>query len=678
MGFLDYTWIREGYAFMSPANFAVDNNTAIYTQEIERMISLPVLTVQESFNLYEGGHHHEFTENATSSNEGVFNAIYNDAVRASLFYEYEDKYKIPKQEGSDYFVFANTTKQSAVDLCFLPGQSRFMIAKRYKGDSDLDLTPVWRSNMEVLNSWDPRPRSQEPYIVPKDSRVFIFHNKNTNAKYSGTVFKESFGFGMVDIINSIPTLKMFAIYGVEEVDIIHDRFDTFFGKLEYVPQTPYYIVSKKAVDYNPDDGSNIYNNGGMSQPTPANPRYDDDGNIIGWNPQLPGSTNPDFGELGRDDAGPEHAGSDILRSGMFRMYAMDVTQVYRFGSKLWSANILDTIVKYFDDPLKVVMGLMEFPFGVPHSPDVEITFSWIPAWANPLNITGGPLNKEYIEIDFGSIDVPRYSGTFYDYQPYTSAQLYIPYVGFVPLKFSEIVDAKLSLQYVISLTSGAGVANVISSKIGVIGTYNCTVGRMLPLSSRDLSSLYLAIAKAAVIGVATAGAGVAAGAASAGAVSASGAAEGAFSTALNLESVGLQESAGRMLNQAVYSEGVASNLSSQASKYSGIAKHGIKNFASSAINAVANANAPIQRSGSFDALSGRCAKQEAFLLISIPHQNVPSNYNGLIGYPSNVGGLLTDFSGYFEPRSIQIQAKGATSDEIAELEEIIYGGIYIG
>lgn len=682
---LDKTWYRIGTAFMSPANWVTDSETTIYTQHIVKQIGLPVLQVDYDF--IDDNYLHNYTisgEELTGNELELWNAIYNQAVSSFLFSRYADDYPVPEIGSSgktNKYLFVNTTKASAAELFYLPGQSRLHWTVELNTRNMYINSRANPNEDGGLEHWT-SGKIQSTFNIDERSRLFIVRNHKTNAKYSGTVFKESFGLGQV--LKRFENSYYFSIigfYGSEVVDILKDGYDVFFGRIEYNKGVPFNIVTgEKPSNYNPDDGSNIYIEGGITKPTPTNPSYDKDGNKTGDIPQLPGSTNPDFGQLGKGDANTEHSTVDSTKAGLFRCYAMTLAQVQNFGSKLWSAGILDTLAKYFDDPLKVVMGLIEFPFNISATQvgaSKEITFSWIPAWANPLNVTGSPLLSEYANIKFGSINVPRYSGTFYDYQPYTTAQLYLPYVGFVPLKYSEIVDGTLSVEYTVSLTAGGAVANVISSKIGVIGTYNCTVGRMLPLSSRDLSSLYLAIAKAAIIGVATAGAGIAAGAAAGSATSAAGLSSAYLDAAVGAESVGAPISADSLLNKAIGYEAKAGIESARAERFSSIAKRGTKAFGSSAINAVANANAPIQRSGSLDAITGRCAKQKPFLLISIPHQNVPSFYNGLIGYPSNIGGQLGDFSGYFEPRSIQIQAPGATSDEIAELEEIIYGGIYI-
>lgn len=524
-------------------------------------------------------------------------------------------------------------------------------------------------------------------------RVFLYLNNHVNIKNPQIPIKTAVQVVFTGGYNNRIFFRINALYPYTDEPIISTIFpitssnadiltDRLFPALEYQKRSPVIINTGKPAGGKVivvTDGSNVYDKGGETESTPTEPKYDDSGNKVGDTPVLPGSNQPGFGQLGNGEAGTENSNIDSTAAGLFRSYAMTLSQVNNFGSKLWSKGILDSLVKFFDDPLKVVLGLIEYPFPITaHGADKEITFSWIPEWANPLNVTGAPLNGEYVTISFGSLQIPRYSGTFYDFQPYTTAQVYIPYVGFVPVKYSEIVGSTLTLEYTVSLTSGVAIANLVSGKIGVIGSYNCTVGRMLPLSSNNFGALYMAVIKAAVIGIATAGLGLAAGAALGTASTMAGMSEASLGNAVTLESMGATSTANLVLDQAINQEALAMQAGTRGAQLGSMAKRGRQAFGASAINAVANANAPIQRSGSLDAISGRCAKQKAFVLISIPHQNAPALYNGLIGYPSNIGGTLGQFSGYFEARSIQIQAEGATAVEISELEDILRGGIYIG
>ena len=97
---------------------------------------------------------------------------------------------------------------------------------------------------------------------------------------------------------------------------------------------------------------------------------------------------------------------------------------------------------------------------------------------------------------------------------------------------------------------------------------------------------------------------------------------------------------------------------------------------SSAIGLVTSANQPIPRNGTIGAVSGRTSTQEAFIAISLPHQNIPSN-QGMLGYPTNLPGPLEKYQGYTVVRDIHIKSSKATYNELIDIERIVTGGIVI-
>ena len=410
-----------------------------------------------------------------------------------------------------------------------------------------------------------------------------------------------------------------------------------------------------------------YTSGGTTQPTV---------------PSQPGGS-PGSWELGGDKIDTIPSTLQTLDTGLFRTYSMTLEQVQHFGEAIWDAGVLESIIKHYDNPTDLILSLTEIPVTPAHGEDEEITFKWIPEWLNVLDVTGAPVTNQYIQVDFGTINVKRYSGTFYDFQPYTTAHLYLPYVGFVPIKASEIMGGTIQVTYTIDAVYGVGICNVISSTYGCIGTYNCSVGRQLPLQSREATDLYVTLLKSGIV-LASAGVSAAAGA---GASAAGKAANTALDKGLASEAFWqdkVPDISNTMqdfyLDQAVRHENTAANLNNIAARAlpAGQTAVGIVGAVDNALSAVESANANIQRSGSFDSFVGRLSSQRAYLILSIPRQNYPGNYyDQTIGFPSNIQGNLGSFYGYLECRSVSVMAKGATGAELEEMKNILSGGIVI-
>lgn len=400
-------------------------------------------------------------------------------------------------------------------------------------------------------------------------------------------------------------------------------------------------------------------------------------------PSNPGNS-PGTWQTGGATIDTTPSSSNILNSGLIRAYAMSDEQVKHFASELWSDNILDQLAKWLDNPMDVVLSLTQFPFEIYRfsGSDVVIKFNWLNNWDTNSRVLGAPLNRQYSTLDFGTITVPRYSGTFYDFQPYTQAHCYIPYVGFVPIKASEVVGSTLRLTYTVDCIFGNAVANLISGKYGCIGTYNCTVGVQVPLTSRNMMQLYTGILKAAVT-VATAGVGAGLGAAETSlASSASSQILQASNAVSDFAAIGAPEVGATAANAHLKIAQMYSNESASVGAARGRILSGGQsavnyiNSAQSALNGVISSNAPIQRSGSFDALSGRLSSQNGYLVLSIPHQNYPGiNYDTTIGFPSNIQGNVGNFYGYTKFRSVEVKCSRATISEIEEIQNILQGGI---
>lgn len=396
-------------------------------------------------------------------------------------------------------------------------------------------------------------------------------------------------------------------------------------------------------------------------------------------PYMPGgetvpSTGPTDGawDLPEDEIAPSGTIFSDLDAQLYRPYAMTAAQVASFSNQLWNTSILDVISRYFEKPTDVVIALMSYPFEVQSTETAsQIAFNWISDWSS-VYVTGHTITDELQTLDFGYIDIDRYSGTFYDYQPYSSVQLYLPYIGFVPLKMNEILGRRVYLKYIVDVITGDFSAIIETSwpdqshedetTIPVIATYQGNLAKALPLSQQDMFSIYKTGGEIAITGAIAATAGI-------GAFSAAAEAKEAAVTAKTYEEIG-SNLASTMAEQR-------SSIAAQQSRTMlRTAKRAAAATGINAMYAVGHANSPIIRNGNLDGIAGRTSMQEAFVIISVPDQNIPGN-QGILGYPTNLPGPLENYAGYTEVRDIRIKSATATESELAEIEEIVRGGIII-
>lgn len=111
-----------------------------------------------------------------------------------------------------------------------------------------------------------------------------------------------------------------------------------------------------------------------------------------------------------------------------------------------------------------------------------------------LDTTGPRVFGDYVDFDCGSIEIPENYGSYLDYTG-TKADLYLPFIGNVPIKPEYWQDGKLQVVYRFNIIDGSCVAFVLSTSSksalsnSVIGTYsgNCIVH--LPIYGRDFATI---------------------------------------------------------------------------------------------------------------------------------------------------------------------------------------------
>ena len=69
--------------------------------------------------------------------------------------------------------------------------------------------------------------------------------------------------------------------------------------------------------------------------------------------------------------------------------------------------------------------------------------------------------------------------------------------------------------------------------------------------------------------------------------------------------------------------------------------------------------------------------QKPYLIRRIPRQNLPADYMKLKGYPSNISGTLSDFSGLAVVDDIQLNDIPAMEPERREIMQWLTGGVLI-
>lgn len=309
--------------------------------------------------------------------------------------------------------------------------------------------------------------------------------------------------------------------------------------------------------------------------------------------------NPDPDGSGSTPTNPIPTGT---AEALWSIYNPTLAEVKQLGSWLWSTDFVDQIQKIFNDPMQAIISLHKV-FG---TPIVDGTNN-IKVGYLDTGVSSNTVGNQYTTVNCGSVDLPEYFGNVFDYSPYTTVDLYLPFIGIVPLDVADIMRSTISITYHIDVLTGACLAEVSVKRDnsgGVLYTYsgNCSVE--YPLSSGTYSGLL-----SGLVGLASVGVGVASG---------------------------------------------GSSLALGATAMSAVSQLG---------------KADIGRSGGFSGNSGAMGIKKPYLIISRPQTDMASNVERMQGYPSNSYVNLSSCSGFTKVKAVHVDSIDSATDEEKDLIE---------
>lgn len=236
-----------------------------------------------------------------------------------------------------------------------------------------------------------------------------------------------------------------------------------------------------------------------------------------------------------------------------------------------------------------------------------------------FNVSCYPLSSVYGDTDVYTFNFDgMYYDSFMDFEPYTKVTLFLPYIGFVPLRPSECVGGQITVQYRFEALSGKCVAFVKTTDRNGRNTgfyqYNGCAGFALPWVGNNGGGSQL-LHSAAAAGIAL----------------------------------------------AMDAKGAAGNVAA---------------FAKEAAHFAAQDSRPTMQGG-FGINSGALGADEITLFIQRAQHATPAHYYDIHGYQTATGGTVGDYSGYTSFAYVELDTVTATDAEKAELETILKGGVFL-
>ena len=190
-------------------------------------------------------------------------------------------------------------------------------------------------------------------------------------------------------------------------------------------------------------------------------------------PDGPGPVKPDYtdpSESGVIDNVPSLSGLSFFSN----LYALSYSALKNMSATLYSADdakmqeFIDGLKLMGANPIDAIVSIRLYPFSFD-----TVSYTNANFWQKGISSirfgrTELTMSEEVykasgfgsIVLNCGSIVVRGKHNNFLDYEPFSKVTLWLPYVGFVNLSFSEIADRELSVRYFVDLLTGSAMACV--------------------------------------------------------------------------------------------------------------------------------------------------------------------------------------------------------------------------
>lgn len=190
---------------------------------------------------------------------------------------------------------------------------------------------------------------------------------------------------------------------------------------------------------------------------------------------------------------------------LFTVYKPDTSALNSLAGVLWSNNFLDNLMKIFtNNPMDAIISLHMLYATPSTGGNKNIKLGYL-----DTGISSPYVDKQYLEIDCGTVRIPEYFGDVRDYVN-SVVDIYLPFVGMRHLKTQDIVGSYVTVKagvdvftgtvlYTINIRKTSGINQVMYAYEG-----NCAVA--LPLTGADKSRMF-SVLGAAATGAAAGGVG---------------------------------------------------------------------------------------------------------------------------------------------------------------------------
>lgn len=296
-------------------------------------------------------------------------------------------------------------------------------------------------------------------------------------------------------------------------------------------------------------------------------------------------------------------------SSLWAVYHPSQAQLDAFGAWLWSSDFVEQLKRLFNDPMQAIIGVHKVFAPIPTGGSQTIKCGYLDS-----GVSSPIVSSQYTEVSCGTVNCREYFGNVFDYDPHTRVSIYLPFIGVVPLKVSEVMRASITVTYGVDVITGACLAKVKVDRDGggaILYSFGGSCACHYPISAGSYAGI--------ISGIVTSAVGVA----------------GGIMSGNPLAAVG----------------GVVAGAR--------------------------QAHTEVQHSGGFTGCSGAMGPKIPYLIITRPQTRVANDVQLYSGKPSNTTQFIGDCVGFVRAKEIHFTSSGAFDDEAREVEALLKSGVIV-
>ena len=182
-------------------------------------------------------------------------------------------------------------------------------------------------------------------------------------------------------------------------------------------------------------------------------------------------------------------------------YALTTSRCQSFGDYLWNAGVFSNIKLMNNSPIENVVACKIFPMAFTGT-DEKIKLGNV-----TLDVQGAKMTSNSTFLyDIGTITLSEYYHSFLDYEPFTSVNIFLPFIGFQSLPCTLLMNHSVNVKYAVDVITGSCKAMIYRDGIEVL-SFSGVMGIDIPVSAQNRAQVEMAYietgAKTAIDTVAT-------------------------------------------------------------------------------------------------------------------------------------------------------------------------------